>query len=462
MNNIKKSNKLKIEELKVVKKLNKLKNNTFDIFFFDIKTGNKIEKLTVKEVGKGDIHYLEEYVQALKTINKSPQDISFNSYIESKERFNDNHFIWSLIKQAYFVEARLSPIIGEYDYKIKESYNKLIELEKSNEINISTWVYNIDSISDDIFGTTTMEWEIVDKEYIEKVLSNRNISWTTLSEKEAINIINWFIWGIENSLKEIKLSVLVLNEVHKINTVWLDEYVIKGLKYNPWKIREYGVDMWIFNKINWKTEYTPPENPKGYIENLVDYFNTWNLNILKLANLHLFLYAIHPFSNWNKRTTRVIESLYIQKLYDKGHYFKWMWYWFKKNINTYLKQIKSVLTWKTTLKQWDLFYMNSFVDMCKYSVFEAKNLKNDLSKVISKDRIRYYNDKDRVFYRFYLKNIDKLFTVRDIFTYLQKNNIEYSDEKQITKRLSKHIFDNIIVKTDNKEGKRALYRFNIN
>jgi hypothetical protein len=93
MNNIKKSNKLKIEELKVVKKLNKLKNNTFDIFFFDIKTGNKIEKLTVKEVGKGDIHYLEEYVQALKTINKSPQDISFNSYIESKERFNDNHFI---------------------------------------------------------------------------------------------------------------------------------------------------------------------------------------------------------------------------------------------------------------------------------------------------------------------------------------------------------------------------------
>jgi hypothetical protein len=106
--------------------------------------------------------------------------------------------------------------------------------------------------------------------------------------------------------------------------------------------------------------------------------------------------------------------------------------------------------------------MNSFVDMCKYSVFEAKNLKNDLSKVISKDRIRYYNDKDRVFYRFYLKNIDKLFTVRDIFTYLQKNNIEYSDEKQITKRLSKHIFDNIIVKTDNKEGKRALYRFNIN
>lgn len=99
--------------------------------------------------------------------------------------------------------------------------------------------------------------------------------------------------------------------------------------------------------------------------------------------------------------------------------------------------------------------------MCNYSFYEAKNLKDDISKVIPKDRLRYYNDNDKIFYRFYLKNKDRLFTVRDIFLYLQKNNIIYSDEKQITKRLSKHIFDDIIVKTDNKEGKRVLYRFNI-
>ena len=95
--------------------------------------------------------------------------------------------------------------------------------------------------------------------------------------------------------------------------------------------------------------------------------------------------------------------------------------------------------------------MNSFIDMCKYSIYEAQHLKEDLSKRVPEGRLRYYNDKDKIFYRFYLKNKDKLFTVRDIFLYLKNNIIEYSDEKQITKRLNKHINDSIINKTTEKE-----------
>jgi hypothetical protein len=79
--------------------------------------------------------------------------------------------------------------------------------------------------------------------------------------------------------------------------------------------------------------------------------------------------------------------------------------------------------------------------MCEYSVYEAQNLKEDILKIIPKNRVRYYNDYDKIFYRFYLKNKDRLFTIRDIFIYMQKNNIKYSNEKQITKRLNKHIND---------------------
>jgi len=95
--------------------------------------------------------------------------------------------------------------------------------------------------------------------------------------------------------------------------------------------------------------------------------------------------------------------------------------------------------------------MNSFIDMCKYSIYEAQHLKKDISKNISANRLRYYNDTDKVFYRFYLKNKDKLFSTRDIYLYLSKNNIKYSDEKQVTKRLAKHINDNLISKTDQKD-----------
>jgi hypothetical protein len=44
---------------------------------------------------------------------------------------------------------------------------------------------------------------------------------------------------------------------------------------------------------------------------------------------------------------------------------------------------------------------------------------------------------------------------------MQKNNIKYSNEKQITKRLNKHINDWIISKMQEKKWKQALYKFNI-
>ena len=460
INKIKKN--ITISDLKTVKQPNKVNSNYFDVFFFEKKGWRKREALSIKKINKNSLYLVDEYLSVLEKWNLSPYSLGFKDYINSKEIIDENHFIGSLIKQSYAVEARLTPVIGDYENKIANSYNTLVNIEKQHEIKISTWVFNIESISDDIYGTTTMEWEIVDKEFIEKILNNKNISWKSLSEKEAINIRNGFMWAIENSLKDIKLSKELINEVHEINTRWLDTYVNKGLKYNPWENRDYMVNMGIFQAVNWKTWYTPPEIPDKYIEELIEYFNTWDLNIVKLANLHLILYAIHPFSNWNKRTTRVLESLYIQKKYDKWHYFKWMWYWFKKNIKTYLKQVRDVLSWKNSLKDWNLFYMNSFIDMCKYSIYEAQHLKEDISKNVPANRLRYYNDTDKVFYRFYLKNKDRLFSTRDIFLYLAKNDIEYSDEKQVTKRLSKHIKDNLISKTDQKIWKRSLYKFNIN
>lgn len=462
MDNIKKKGIMEysLKSVKFIIKKNKINNQQFDVFFFDVKNWNTIHDLKIEKIPKQNIHHFKEYISQLKIKGKSIKDLSFNNYMKSLNKTNNTHFIWSLIDQCQEVENRLIPILSVNEDKINKYYKDIIKISEL-DLDSSLNLFKIESISDDIYWTTTMEAEIVDKDFISKILSDKNSEWKNLSELEATNIRNWFLWSINNSNNLPLLTPELLKGVHTINTKNLDKYVEKWLKYYSWKFRNEIVNMWIFNSVNGDIDYLPPLDPTKYIDKLCNYFNKWEFNIIKLANLHLILYSLHPFYNGNKRTTRIIESLYIQWNYDKWHYFKWMWYWFKKNINSYIKQVRDVLSWKKTLKQWNIYYINSFLDMCKYSLHEIQNLKNDITLFVKPSRVKYYNDKDKIFYRFYLNSKDKLFSIKELFLYLNKNWIKYSDMNKLNKRITKHLKDEIIIKTNEKNGKMFLYRFNI-
>jgi len=463
MDNIKhiKKDWLAIKDLKYVIKKNKLNNDIFDVSFYNKSNWKPISWLKISKVNKTDIHNVDKYISYLIENELFLTDFWFKDYLKSINNKTYSHFFSSIIDQAYLTEARLTPVLEKLNNDIQWYYNKITKLSEEQNIRSSSNIFTIEYISDDIYWTTTMEGEIVDKEYIEKILVDKNFSWTNLSELEATNIRNGFFWAIKKSIDSPKLSINLIKEAHKVSTKDLDKLVIKWLKYYSGKFRNEVVNMWIFRTVNWKIDYFPPEKPDEYINELCEYFNKWSFNLVKLSNLHLILYSLHPFYNWNKRTTRVIETLYIQANYDKWHYFKWMWYWFKKNIKTYMKNVRDVLSWKKTLKQWNQYYINSFLDMCEYSLYEITNLKKDIKKVIEPTRVRYYDDKDQIFYRFYLNNKDTLFSIKELFNYLNANWIRYSEMNQLNKRISKHQRDNIIEKTDLKKWKMALYKLNI-
>ena len=459
---IKKINReLDISDISIRHQQNKIIKENFDIVYFQKSSGKKLNELSEKNINKNHIHLLDDYKKGLEDNNITPYDYSFKSFVSNSNPKMHKHFIDSIIDQCISVEVSLQEQFNEFNSIIKSNRDNLVEPFMKDEISLDANINPLEYISDDIYGTTTMEWEIVEKEYIDEIIKNKQIKGETLSQKEAVNVRDWFYWSIGKSLEKPKLSIDLIKQAHTINTHNLDESVVEGLKYNPGTIRNELVNMGIFKRHNGEIPYMPPKEPAEGLQKFVDYFNTGEVNISKIANLHLVIYSLHPFTNGNKRTTRVLESLYIQSHLDNGHLLKWMWYWFKKNIQTYIQELRNVLSWKKTLKHWNRYYMREFIKMTEYSVFEHKNLKEDILQRIPENRHRYYDDKDKVFYRFYLSHKDNFFSIKDVNKYLNNNAIAYNDPNVINKRFAKHVKDELIIKTDHKDGKMAMYRFNI-
>jgi hypothetical protein len=96
--------------------------------------------------------------------------------------------------------------------------------------------------------------------------------------------------------------------------------------------------------------------------------------------------------------------------------------------------------------------------MARFSLTDLKIQKQSIASKISPIRLKYYDDTDTIINRFYVKHSDEFFTARELNKYLTDYDKIYSDNKQIYKRIQKHLKDNLIFKTNEKEGRETLYR----
>lgn len=99
-------------------------------------------------------------------------------------------------------------------------YEQVFEESTKQGTEIKSEVFALERITDDVYGTTTMEGEIVDKEYVEKIIEHKTMKGKSLSELEATNIRNGFIWAYKKSLemKEFSFSAELVQEAHKVTT----------------------------------------------------------------------------------------------------------------------------------------------------------------------------------------------------------------------------------------------------
>lgn len=391
-----------------------------------------------------------------KAINDSNEEWLF---LDESE---DNNFDWDSISQIDYIFSEWKEIIEMLEFEIKNYENKFREHRNEIEKLVRIWTLqqiSLDSILSDIYWTTTMEWQEEDERII-RMMIQTNIYKDKLLLEEAKKIKDWFFYIKENWLKE--LSINEAKKIHSICTKWLDEIKDSSqLDYNSWMIRNHQVDLWIFKNNRsltwWLPPYTPPEKEfiEDKLEKLFDYMNNWDFNLWKLALFHLVFYWIHPFSNWNKRTTRVLESWLIQKYFDFWHLCQWMWFYFRNDISNYYNYLSKTLSWELPVSQWINYYMKSFERMWRMSKEQSEILIMwYITDILSDERCKYYDKIDEVFYRFYKRKMDTWFKKDELREYIKYEWLLSDNLSQwLKRRIEKHLKDWLIIEVKEWEFK---------
>ena len=423
----------------------------YTIKLFDKETSKHLSEFMIPRVSLSEINFYKEYYKQMTEANANLSLLDFRTW----KRFYENSFEEFLDfddESEEMQEHQIKTIFLEWKQVCRqfESYSKEAEkifenyrnsIEQLSQIS-SIEEIHIDATLSDVYWTTTMEWQKETKEEINDYLKDKKNR--SLTSVEAKNIFEWFSFVWENTWANLDMKFI--QKIHEIATKWLDELKDSWLDYKSAELRDGEIDMWIFMTWNWEeSKYFPPKNWAAYINNLIAFMNEWELTVAKIWLFHLIYYWTHPFWNWNKRTTRLLESYFIQKKFDYWHLCLWMWFYFKKNLQSYFSNVRKVLTSKSPVRDWILFYVDSFKEMWLLSLKNAEAISIwSVMKVLPFERKKYYDEKDEVFYKFYKRQI-WWFERNELKDYVKQEWLfENSLSQSLSQRLEKHLKDWIV------------------
>jgi len=267
-----------------------------------------------------------------------------------------------------------------------------------------------------VYWTTKMENSKLSDYKARRIFDNKDwAKWC--DEREFLNL--------KKAFKELwKINVLDLSMVKKLHflaCVWLDEISPPDeLNYKPWVFRSESVLMlWQYQTPLFKNIWT--------IVDLI-FINSERLSWLwKIIYIHLFFYLLHPFYNWNKRVTRILEYFFFREefsdVYDK---FIWMWYYFFKEKKAYFSFINQILISnysEKSIKDFINFYIFSFNEMLELSLKEIK-----IKEI--QDNKNFSNELEKEFNEFLLRN--EIFKLSDLRIFLNKKLIKKNMLKSIS------------------------------
>lgn len=281
-----------------------------------------------------NIWLLWKYKEILNDFTwKFPQKISYFNY---KSKLFES---FAISKAEY---SELSITEAKELYEIVESHKDLEWLRK-----------NIEENKDLTKG---------DYEKMEYILINKTLNYIDLIEQD-----NKFIFSLNT-----------LIDLHKRLTNWLDIFqnVIKDFQpYNSWIFRTTDNIFWVWN-------YKPI--PSIFIEDsligIVDKINKPNLTLKEIISIHLELYSVHAFSNWNKRLCRTIESYLLKKHGYIDNNFNLNYFYFRFQ-EEFLNSFTFALNNKTYTSHINLvnsFYINSLLDII-WKVIQIENYEDLIS-----------------------------------------------------------------------------------
>ena len=136
------------------------------------------------------------------------------------------------------------------------------------------------------------------------------------------------IWNISLRAKEVQdyrqALILWYKNVKEHDCLFINDIrrIQENIEHNDLWIRKIEWTV-LMNDATWNVVYTPPQNHDEivkYMSNLESYINERDEidPLIKMAIIHHQFESIHPFHDWNGRTWRIINVLYLvlEKLLD--------------------------------------------------------------------------------------------------------------------------------------------------
>jgi len=313
-----------------------------------------------------------------------------------------------------------------------------------------------------IFGTAAIEGNPLSEGTVADILSNpkRREDGNKRAEREIRNLKAVYDWidGLGEPSSSFQLTEDLIRKVHSIITEGIDS------KYNiPGQYRNHLVKV---GNPEHGGIYTPPKTLED-IKTLMGEFIAWisSEELLKLepplraALAHYHLALIHPFSDGNGRTARIIEALLLKKAGIKyvwvmlsNYYYRYMddYFWaFSNSINSKEYDVTPFLDFALT------GFLTSLNEMRKTITFYIRQFAlRDYYPFLRKDRALTQRQHDLLF--LLLDNLGP-FTLKDLFTKPPFTGLYGKASERTARRDLRKLSDKKLILEEN-GGYRLNYR----
>ena len=220
----------------------------------------------------------------------------------------------------------------------------------------------------------------------QKVLQASALDVTKISwpEKEILHYKKALMLWIEKVKEYWWISTNLLIEIQ-----WILESNKPWIRKLPWTV--------IANS-SWEILYTPPDwekNISGLLLNLEKFNNEQWDNIdplIKMPIIHYQFEAIHPFYDWNWRTWRILNIIYLILTNKLDYPILFLSEYINKNKNQYYSLLNS------TSRNWDytkftLFMLDAIEtqsNLTQNKIIRIKDLINSIQQRLSTQNVDYY------------------------------------------------------------------------
>ena len=234
--------------------------------------------------------------------------------------------------------------------------------------------------------STAIEGNPLTLNQVETLFKSTLINSQKKAEQEVLNYLK-VLENLDKYLEKGKITEKSILHLHEEITHYTLDYTYLEGQYRT-------IPVHIINSKG-ETVFTPPpvNSVKGEMENLVEWMDQEeDLNpVIAAGIIHYEFVRIHPFTDGNGRTGRVIAALYLHiRKFDVDRLFTLDEY-YDKNRPSYYAALNTVNHETQDLTEWLSYFLEGF----KHSINEIKDQLLLISPGISEKSIIKLSDKNR-------------------------------------------------------------------